>query len=131
MINYEALPAIYRGRVQAWITKGVDPGPFLRALFAGDLFDVMRHASDFDHQCLGNVTTWLIVNEDVPELCYGSWAKVDNWLTINSQRLAAERAVKLRPDAGELDPALAVTPAVEEGSPVEGPTPPTLPRGRR
>lgn len=131
MINYEALPAIYRGRVQAWITKGVDPGPFLRALFAGDLFEVMRHASDFDHQCLGNVTTWLIVNEDVPEMCYGSWDKVNGWLAFNQQRLAAERAVKLRPDAGEPDPELAVLPAVEAATPPEDPGPPASPRGRR
>ena len=123
MINYEALPAIYRGRMQAWITKGTDPGPFLRSILAGDLFEVMRHASDFDHQCLGNITSWLLTNEDVPPMCYGSWDKINGWLTFNSQRLQAERAVKLRPDAGELDPSLAVTPAVEAATPAEDPAP--------
>ena len=111
MINYEALPAIYRGRLQLYVTRGTDPGPYLQALLAGDLFTAIKHAGDFDLTCLGQVVFW-ICSEPLPELCWGDRIRVDGWLRFNQQREAAAVA-RPRPDAGVPDPQLAVEPAVE------------------
>lgn len=100
MINYSALPAIYRHRMQRYIENGVDPGPFLKDVLGGGLYEAVRHAGDFDLQCLGTLVAWLTTEPEIPAGVFGSGARVEEWLKRHRPVVRA-RTEALRADASE------------------------------
>ncbi len=119
MINYSAVPAIYRHRLQNYFTKGTDPGPFLVAVLSGDLFGACRQASDFDNNCLGGLVSWLITEEEIPPDSFGTPENVNAWIRITMQ-LARARVAQLRPDvSGPAHLAHSVVPESDEPEPLD------------
>ncbi len=119
MINYTAVPAIYRHRLQNYFTKGTDPGPFLVAVLSGDLFSACRQAGDFDNNSMGCLAAWIYTEEEIPLDCWGSPEKVTAWTRVLTQSARA-RVAQLRPDvSGPTHPAHSVVPESDEPEPLD------------
>lgn len=77
-LECERIPTYMHGGLIAYITEGRPTGDFLAAILRNDFFTACRHADANNQQAIWDYSRFLF--EYAPTGCYGTPAKVDEWL---------------------------------------------------
>jgi hypothetical protein len=77
-VDYSGLPESLRGGMQRYIEHRIEPGPFLTAVLENDLRRSYECADEANYPRLYSIVRWLY--NHAPAACWGSAAKVEQWL---------------------------------------------------
>jgi len=78
MTDFRRIPPLVREGMALYLDNRIQPGHFLSAVFANDLFNAIGHADD---QCLAALPSIIsFIYMETPGTCHGSWEKVNAWL---------------------------------------------------
>jgi len=76
--GYDVIRADMIESINRYVTDGVPPGGFLRALLANDLKESFGRADSHNRMTMFNLVCY-VVNE-IPASCHGSSESVVNWI---------------------------------------------------
>ena len=77
MYHYE-MPQSTQDSLEAYASKGVPTGGFLRAVLENDLTEAIGRADEHNIRAIQNIVSW--VYNEAPSICHGSSEKVEAWL---------------------------------------------------
>lgn len=63
--------------LQQWFLKGFDPGHFMGHLLSNNLLKAVQYADHGNRRIISDIVLWVFNN--LPEACYGSRTKFENW----------------------------------------------------
>jgi hypothetical protein len=85
--NWAPIPERMRHGLKLYIEQGVPPGHFLSAVLSNDLREAVGRADDENVRLLPEYIRFLYNN--VPQRCWGSREKFDNWVKSGGLRMHA------------------------------------------
>lgn len=90
-------PVSLRGGLERWITKGIMPGDFLKAVLENNLSKAIGRADETNIKYLPGIVTWLY--NRAPSACWGSRERVQGWQTAH-MAVEAANAIEDAEEAG-------------------------------
>jgi hypothetical protein len=82
----DLIPEVCRKDMSRYIVDGVRPGGFLFAVLTNDLCRTYLYLDDINRDRIGDYITFL--TQYAPPNCFGSRAKVEEWIEDASERRA-------------------------------------------
>lgn len=77
------IPKRTKDAIQRYVEKRIPPGGFVYAVLENKLFEALSSADDENLASLRDILSYLY--NEVPLVCWGSPAKVKNWLSGTEQ----------------------------------------------
>jgi hypothetical protein len=71
------LPDHIQQAMSDYITRGFDPGGFVSAMLAGDIFRVAFNADVANRDLIYQIARWIVIY--CPPTAYGSYEKITDW----------------------------------------------------
>lgn len=75
--RWDLIPEHMREGVDLWISRGVKPGSFLRAVLENNLWKAIGKADVINARCLPQIISFFY--NEAPSPCWGSPEKVKAW----------------------------------------------------
>jgi hypothetical protein len=75
--DYSRIPPTTIETLERWVSHGVQPGSFVRAVLCNNLLEACNYADDFNAAALLDIVAW--VANKVPAHCWGSEVRFRAW----------------------------------------------------